>query len=101
MRLRVVPGQNDFQVCRDRQIILSATACTPLQLTANIFNWAPGWLFPPRIHESRTVRDTLDAAPRRLPEAAAVTWANSIAVGADNGSYKYYVKPGEVMPGPW
>jgi prepilin-type N-terminal cleavage/methylation domain-containing protein/prepilin-type processing-associated H-X9-DG protein len=26
---------------------------------------------------------------------------NTIAVGADNGSYQYYVKPGDVQPGPW
>ena len=26
---------------------------------------------------------------------------NSIAVGVDNGTYKYYVKPGDVPPGPW
>ena len=26
---------------------------------------------------------------------------NSIAVGADNGGYKYYVKPGDIQNGPW
>ncbi len=26
---------------------------------------------------------------------------NTIAVGVDNGSYKYYVRPGDVPPGPW
>ena len=26
---------------------------------------------------------------------------NSILVGADNGGYKYYIRPGDVLPGPW
>lgn len=26
---------------------------------------------------------------------------NTIALGADNGTYKYYVKPGDLGPGPW
>ena len=43
-----------------------------------------------------------------LFEDAHVSWrkfspanTNSIAVGVDSGSYKYYVRPGDVPPGPW
>ncbi len=43
-----------------------------------------------------------------LFEDAHVTWrkftpgnANTIAVGADNGTYKYYIRPGDLHPGPW
>jgi len=43
-----------------------------------------------------------------LYEDAHVSWrkfipgnTNSIIVGVDNGTYKYYVRPGDVPPGPW
>ena len=43
-----------------------------------------------------------------LFEDGHVTWrkfiagrTNTIAVGADNGNYKYYVRPGDLSPGPW
>ena len=43
-----------------------------------------------------------------LHEDGHVTWrkftfgnTNTIAVGADNGTYKYYLKPGDLGPGPW
>lgn len=43
-----------------------------------------------------------------LYEDGRVSWrkftygnTNTIAVGADNGSYKYYLRPGDLGPGPW
>jgi prepilin-type N-terminal cleavage/methylation domain-containing protein len=43
-----------------------------------------------------------------LFEDSHVTWrkfisgnTNTIAVGADNGTYKYYIRPGDLSPGPW